>query len=652
MSGIPMRSSRRQRRQPGAPARLINVPALGWRRLLFFIVVTCTAALGVGMMFDILSANGIAALELVILALFAVTFSWIAISFWSGVIGFALQWCRRDALSLRRDERAPPTPVDHRIAVVMPVYNEDTARVIAGLESTYRSLRATGGGENFDFYLLSDTTSPELARAELTAWAALERRLGRPTDLFYRRRARNTGRKPGNLADFCRRWGAYYDFMVVLDADSAMTGDCLLELARAMQDNPNAALIQTVPIPVRQRTFFGRFIQFAAALHSPMLALGQSFWQGDTANYWGHNAILRVRAFTEHCGLPALSGRPPLGGEILSHDFVEAALLRRAGWRVYLLPELEGSYEEVPSNIFDYVKRDRRWAQGNLQHLRLLFARGLHGLSRLHFLLGAIAYISSLLWLVMLALSTVDAMAVALTSNRFFAGGYQLFPDWPIAKTQLIFSLLGLTAVLLLLPKWLAVLAALRWRRRRFGGGLRLVAGALLEMVFAIVIAPVTMAYHAYFVLGILLGRPVGWDPQTRDGRTVGWDEALRRTLPMTVAALIWGTVSYGYAPAFFWWLPPILLGLVLAAPIVRWSSSLWLGGLTRRAGLLIAPSETGEEPLLADLEHCLQQGRGPHPEPTGLPALPPELPRRMPVQRLDYRGETRLFTGKRELGQ
>jgi membrane glycosyltransferase len=650
-----MRSNSARRLTPGP--RLIATPAVGRRRRLFFVLVALTRALGVGMMLDILSANGTTPLELVILALFAVTFLWIATAFWSGVIGFILQWWRRDPLSLRPlAQTAPPaaarTPLQSRTAVVMPVYNEDTARVIAGLEATYRSLRATGESGNFDFYLLSDTTSPELARAELSAWAELDRRLGRPANLFYRRRARNSGRKPGNLADFCRRWGACYEYMVVLDADSVMTGACLLELAHAMQDNPNAGLIQTVPLPVRQRTFFGRFVQFAAALHSPMLATGLSFWQCDTANYWGHNAILRVRAFTEHCGLPSLSGKPPLGGEILSHDFVEAALLRRAGWRVYLLAELAGSYEEVPSNILDYVKRDRRWAQGNLQHLRLLGARGLHGLSRLHFLLGAIAYISSLLWLVMLVLSTVDAVALALTSDTFFTGGYQLFPDWPIAKTELIFSLLGLTAVLLLLPKLLAVRLALRWRRRQFGGAARLLLGATLETVFAVLIAPVTMAFHAYFVLGILCGRPVGWDTQTREGRTVSWREAGRRTLPMALIALAWGGIAYAFAPAFFWWLPPILLGLVLAAPIVRWSSSLWLGGLTRRAGLLIAPSEVGDEPVLAELERCLQHGRGPLPQPTALPVLPPELPRPMPTQRLDYRGEARAFAASRELGK
>ena len=279
------------------------------------------------------------------------------------------------------------------------------------------SLARTGHGEQFDLFLLSDTTDPSIARAEEAAWTTLREQTSHPTALHYRRRAANIGRKAGNIEDFCRRWGGDYDFMVVLDADSIMTGTAVVQLVRAMEASPSAGLIQTVPIPARRTTLFGRLMQFAGCLYSPILATGQSFWQTDTANYWGHNAILRVKPFMDHCGLPVLPGRPPLGGTILSHDFVEAALMRRAGWQVYLLPSIGGSYEEAPENVVEYAKRDRRWTQGSLQHLRLLMTRGFRFVNRLHFLLGAVGYLSSVVWLLMLFASTAYVLLPSLSTE-------------------------------------------------------------------------------------------------------------------------------------------------------------------------------------------------------------------------------------------
>ncbi len=610
---------------------------LPWlRRLVFFTVVLVTAAAGVAMMFDILRANGITTLEMAILALFAVTYSWITIAFWSAAIGFTLQLLRRDPLTLRRVVRPGTTddaPITASTAVVMPVYNEDTARVVAGLEATCRSLIENDAGEHFDAFLLSDSTDAEIGAAEEHAIARLQRRLRGKMTIHYRRRERNIGRKPGNLADFCERWGAHYEFMVVLDADSVMAGETLLTMVRAMQANPRAGLIQTVPIPVRQQTLFGRYVQFAASLYSPMLATGFSFWQMDAANYWGHNAILRTQAFTVHCGLDRLSGRPPMGGEILSHDFVEAALLRRGGWEVQLFPYLEGSYEEVPSNILDYAKRDRRWAQGNLQHLRLIPAHRFHPLNRLHFLMGATAYGASLLWLLMLAVSTADAIARAVTANDFFSSGAQLFPDWPIAKTGLIVSLLVVTIGMLLLPKLLGIVLALVQRRKAFGGAARLLAGASLEIVLSVLIAPIMMAYHSYFVLGVLSGYNVAWGPQVRTGRSVPWVEALKRTLIATLIGIAWGAAAAWYAPVFFWWLAPILAGLLLAAPLVRWTSSLPLGLAMRRAGLMLSPSEVEPPAVLQALARREVSPVAGAANDLSLLPLPPELPRRMPVQ-------------------
>lgn len=609
-------------------------PGARWRRPVFFSLVVISTLAGAGLMFEILRANGMTVLETLVLTLFVAVFGWIVVAFWSALAGFLLQWSGRDPLTLARAEPIPKVPLTARTALVIPVCNEETERVLAGVEAMVAELAAQRCLAHFDVFLLSDSSRADVALAEQAAWQALQARHPQAR-LFYRRRLENTERKVGNLKDFCQRWGACYEFMIVLDADSIMTADCLLDLVRLMQINPQCGLIQTVPIPVRSATFFGRFVQFAATLYSPLLATGMSFWQMDAANYWGHNAILRTRAFIDHCGLPPLPGKPPLGGDILSHDFVEAALLRRAGWQVLLRADLQGSYEEVPSNLLDYAKRDRRWVQGNMQHLRLVFRRGFHPVSRLHFLFGALAYIASLLWLLMLLLSAVDAVWRALGSEQYFAGAYQLFPDWPIVRTGEIVTLLTITIGLLLLPKVLGVMIALRDRRQAFGGAVRLVCGAVVEMLFAILIAPLMMMFHAWFVLSILLGRNVSWDAQARAGRLVPWAEAWRRTAAGALLALMAGLLTWFVAPVFFWWLTPVLAGLLLAAPIVRYSSSARLGEAARRCGIFVTPDERAAAPVLQAVAQGLAEQR---PVSTGArtaPALPPEQPVRMPTQQL-----------------
>jgi membrane glycosyltransferase len=610
----------------GQPRDALNLPHKSLRRWLFSILSLITSALGVYMMYEILSANELTALETVILMLFALSFSWLAISFWSGFIGFVLQLFRIDPLSLTRQKKltAELLPITTRTAVVMPVYNEDTHRIIAGFEATLRSLEKTGELSHFDFFMLSDTTKLDIAQAERDAWQQLTERLGDLSkQVFYRRREKNIGRKVGNLAEFCQRWGSNYEQMIVLDADSVMTGNCLLTLVRQMQANPRVGLIQTVPIPVRQTTFFGRFVQFAAVLYSPMLATGLAFWQTDAANYWGHNAIIRLRAFIDHCGLPNLGGRAPFGGDILSHDFVEAALLRRANWDVILLADLEGSYEEVPCNIIDYATRDRRWVQGNIQHLGILDLPSLHPISRCHFFFGALAYITSLIWLLMLVLSTADAVVRALNSNVYFTETYQLYPDWPIAKTELIIGLILLTTVLLMGPKMMGVLVTLIHRRKAFGGARAIIKGTIVETLFAVLIAPIMMAFHAYFVISVLLGFKVSWEAQDREGRLLTWGEAFARTSKLTIIALIWGFMTFKYATVFFWWLIPVLVGLILAAPLVRYSSSLDWGNNCRRHKIFLCPSETQNDSALSELDNLLTQDYPKLQEPASIPPLP-----------------------------
>lgn len=642
MFGIQMTSSKQSTGTP-MPFKTLRV----W---LFAIAAIGLSGYGISIMFEILNSNGMTLLEYSLLALFSITFAWIVTAFCSGCIGFILQLFRIDPLTLKKIK---PVSINsealsqQKTAVVMPIYNEDTHRVIAGFEVSLQSLKATGQLKHFDFYLLSDTQDTAIASNELSAWHALCERLGDTAkQVFYRRREDNKHRKVGNLTDFCERWGSQYEHMIVLDADSVMTGQCMLELTTSMLNNPQAGLIQTIPIPVRQDTFFGRFLQFASILYSPMLATGSAFWQTDKANYWGHNAIIRVKAFIDCCGLPTLKGKAPFGGEILSHDFVEASLLHSANWDVLLLADIEGSYEEVPSNILDYAVRDRRWVQGNIQHLGLLSSAKLKLMSKLHFLLGATAYISSLIWLSMLALSTIDAVTRALNSDVYFNRAYQLFPTWQIAKTELIDSLLYLTIIILLLPKLMGVIVTLVHRKQRFGGALKLTLGSIIETVFAIIVAPLMMVFHAYFVVCVFLGKKVKWNAQPREGRMVPWKEAFSYTLLSSLIAIVWGSVAYYFTPVFFWWLSPILLGLILAAPIVRYSSSIKLGVKLRQWGIFLCPSEVDNDATLAALKVHLKEITVPPAGrySTAIPLLPQEHKVTMPIQSFSSESHRKKF--------
>jgi membrane glycosyltransferase len=575
-------------------ARTISAGRIKTRRCLFFGLVGSTTLAGVAMMLDIFRMAGMTVLEIAILPLFALTFAWISMAFWSAAIGFVLQLTGSPPLSIGAAMPADgrDDTITTRTALVMPIHNEEPERVMHGVAATIGSLSATGEAGHFDFHLLSDTTDRSIAHDEQVAWERLRAQWEGVVSMHYRRRHDNSGRKAGNIAEFCERAGELYDFMVVLDADSMMSGPALVELVLTMQSNPAAGLIQTVPVPIGQSTLFGRLLQFAACLYSSMLATGQSFWQGDAANYWGHNAIVRVRPFADHCDLPVLRGKPPWGGEILSHDFVEAALLRRAGWYVYLLPSIAGSYEELPGTILDYAKRDRRWAQGSLQHLRLLFARGLHPMSRLHFVLGALGYVSSVLWLLLLLASTAYVMLDSTGMDLVSVVSYESLNGLPLPDASLPASLLVVTTVILFVPKLLGLVLGVARHRASFGGARRLVVSALLEIGFAIVTAPLMMICHVRFVLSVVMGHTIQWSAQRRRGRDISWAIAARRTFWITAIGLIWLGVTLYYSPGFVLWLTPILAGMLLAAPLVRWTSSRALGDWTRRCGLLRVPSD------------------------------------------------------------
>jgi len=578
-------------------------PHVRLRRTLFFGLTLLTAGCASALLLDVLQANSLSGIELLGLLLFFALFAWIASAFWSAIAGFAISLVGRDPGAIQLGEVAGRA-LRTRTAVAMPVYNEDPRRVAAGLEAIWCSLARESERGAFDFFILSDTRDPDIAAEEEAMWRGFVARHQAAGRVFYRRRRERSGHKAGNIADFVSRWGAGYDYMVVFDADSIMTGSALVTLARVMDAHPEIGILQSLPLPVGGETLFARLLQFGARLQGPMLSSGLAFWQLGESNYWGHNAIVRLQAFARHCTLPHLPGKPPLGGEILSHDFVEAAFMRRAGYEVRQLPELIGSWEEMPANLIDYAARDRRWTQGNLQHARLLGFPGLHPLSRVHFLTGIVSYVSSPMWLALLLVSSLVSAIETTRKPQYFLPDPHTLPQWPQMRAGETALLFALTLAVLLLPKILGVLLTLRDRhlRRQFGGAARLCLSLLVEQFFSVLLAPSMMLFHSTFVAQTLLGKAVSWNPQDRSNRGVTLREAFRRQKWHLAFGLAWGAIMLRVAPYFFWWLTPVLVGLICGVWLTAWTSRTSAGRIARRWGLLLIPEETAPPRELAAL--------------------------------------------------
>ena len=579
------------------------------RRVLLAVLVLIPSVVASGFMASVLPQQGRSWLEVAIVLFFGALFGWISIGFWTATLGFFTLVRRRRSFAITNlpDLAADFVP-GGRTAVCMPICEEPVDRVFAGLKAIRQSLARTGQLAHFDFFILSDSATPDTVVAEEAAWAEWCREVDGFSSIFYRRRRVRVRRKSGNVADFCRRWGAQYRYMIMLDADSLMAGATLTRLVHMMEQRSDVGMIQTAPTAVNRRSLFARVQQFSSRVYGPMFAAGLHFWQLGDGQYWGHNAIIRVEPFMRHCALPKLPGTPPLGGEILSHDFVEAALMGRAGWTLWLAYDLGGSYEEVPSTLLEEMKRDRRWCQGNLQHLRLLFSEGLFGAHRALFINGVLSYVSALLWFTFLLLSTAAAIADVLREPDYFPHGASLFPEWPIWRPDWALALLSVTGVILFLPKLLSIaLIVLRSRESRlFGGAARLSISVLLEIIFSSLLAPIRMVFHSRFVVQNLLGRTVSWKSQGREDAETGWLEAIRHHGFDTIFASIWGIGLYWLNPDYFWWVTPIIGALILSVGTSVLASRVSLGDRARRWGLFVIPEETAPPAELCDLRDNL----------------------------------------------
>nr|WP_246191220.1 glucans biosynthesis glucosyltransferase MdoH [Aureimonas leprariae] len=573
-----------------AAKRRFAVPMIV-RRLTFILPTLALTGVTAALAYPPMAANGFGLADALMLLLLVLSSGYVTAQSWQVVLGLLHR-----AFAGRKGDQGAGEVDCSRLAVVMPICDEDVAGVFGAVAAIRRSMRDAGLAVA-PVFVLSDTRSLARAEAEETAFAATRAETAGLPELRYRRRAVNARRKAGNIAEFCERHGDAFEFMLVLDADSVMSGATIRRMAETMAADPKLGLVQTLCFPARRLTLFARIQQFAARLYAPLHTEGMTFWTGGDAIYWGHNAMIRVQPFREHCELPILAGRPPLGGEILCHDVVEAAFLRRAGWEVRMLPDLDGTWEDMPSNTLDFAQRDRRWCQGNLQHLALLAEKGLTWPFLFHLVNGIFAYASAPVWLLFLIVGTLQYASQPAAS---VGGG----ADTLLAPAVAAPVLFGLSLTVIFLPKVLSIALTLadRRRRRAFGGAGPLLASAIAETLFGILWNPMSLVFYTGFVVATLAGRTVAWDPQHRTDRGVGWGEATRRHRWHMAIALLWGALVWRLDPAVFWWMSPLFAGLLLSAPLTVLSSRMSLGLAAARLRLFLTPDETEPAPELLSL--------------------------------------------------
>ena len=591
----------------------------GWRLFLFFSSAVLLTGL-VSMLFaDLLWRTGWSASRTVLLVLFIILFLLTAIGCMHGVYGFFIRTFgtnrRITALKPFREQNIAGVST----AIIFPIYNEDSVRVLEGLRATYASLERTGQLDRFDFFILSDSTNPDRWVEEEARWSELVRDLDALGKIYYRRRLFNEARKSGNVRDFLNTWGMRYRYFICCDADSVMRGETLVDLVKLMEAHPTVGLIQTVPSLVNAESLFGRIQQFANRLYAPVFIAGLNYWALDFGNYWGHNAIIRTEPFMQFCDLPQLPGRKPFGGQILSHDFVEAALMLRENRTVWLAYDLEGSYEEAPQALIENAQRERRWCQGNLQHGLVLFAKGLRGVSRMHLILGIFGYVASPLWLAFLITFEWIYCVQKLTglSDITVQSFNPYLKDWSgTAHASLVFII---CMAVIMLPKFLSLIdLANDWpRRKQFGGLLNATGGVICETIFSTLHAPLLMLWHTRFVITNIAGISVSWTTQKRTADGTDWLYAIQRHWGHTLIGLAWGWFTWELGPGLFWWFTPVLAGMVFSVPLSVLTSRRSLGARAKSAGLFLTPEETQPPMELISLRsrmriHELTEGDSP----------------------------------------
>ena len=577
-----------------SPPQAIEANAAGidifGRRVLFVVLFAATMAGLLALAALALTPGGFGVVDITLLGLFAVTLPWMVAGFWNAVIGFLIMRFAADPIAaimpvtmrIRGDE-----PVTASTAILLCIRNELPERMIRNLEPMLAGLDAAGCGERFELYVLSDTSDADIARREEACFATLTARWRGRVAITYRRRAVNTAYKAGNIREFCERWGDRHDFAVTLDADSFMTADAVLRLVRTMQADPRLGILQGLIVGLPSTSAFARVFQFGMRLGMRSYTIGSAWWQGDCGPYWGHNAVLRLAPFIAHCGLPVLSRDGAEDRHILSHDQIEAVLMRAAGYDVRVLPQEDLGWEENPPTLLEFIRRDLRWCQGNMQYWRFLSLPGLKPVSRYQLVLAILMFIGSPAWIGLLVLGTL-ALACSDTPAGFI-------------RADAGMALFACMLVMWFAPKIASAIDILvhPLLRRGFGGAGLFITNLAIETVYSILLCPILWLGHTIFLTGLLFGREIGWLGQTRDDHAVPFTLALHNLWPHTLlgcAAL--GLVAATQPPA----IPYALFlagGPALAIPFAMITASPWLGNLAARIGIGRLPEETERPPAL-----------------------------------------------------
>jgi len=568
----------------------------------FVVSVTAVCSVyGISEMHGVLSTNSVTYLQWVFLLLFSINFLWISFAFAQALTGFLV--CLKPRLV-----RPPEAEPRFKTAILMPVYNEDPIRIRAAVKAMQADLLAMAPGK-YAFFILSDTNLADVWIAEEQAFMDIVNKDAQGCPVYYRRRSRRTERKAGNIANWVKHWGGAYEGMIVLDADSLMSADSMQKLSRRLAAAPGIGMIQTLPTITGAHTLYGRLQQFANNCFGPIYADGLAAWHGLSSNFWGHNAIIRTNAFAEACGLPILPGDPPRGGHVMSHDFIEAAFMRRAGWGVRFDTDIQASFEEAPPSLIDVMIRDRRWCQGNLQHRRFLFARGLALSSRLHLLSGIMSYLSAVFWLSLIIIGLAIAVQASVMRPEYFANP-SLFPTWPVFDAERALRLFAVSMVIVLSPKvfgWLRGILNIS-RCRHFGGPFLLTLSTGFEMLMSALYAPILMVSQVGVVFSVLFGKDTGWKPQSRSDGAVKLKSAARVHAMETLFGGGISVIALLISSELFFWLLPITAGLVLSIPLSWLSGGAHRSKLVNQTGLLRVPGEIYPDPILTAFRYELAQ--------------------------------------------
>ena len=571
------------------------------RRTIFAVLFAVTMVASLWLAALALAPGGFSVLNVAALVLFALILPWMVAGFWNAVIGFIVMRVAADpaaailpkAAGVRGDE-----PVTVSTAILLCVRNELPARIIRNLEPMLAGIEASGYGDRFHLYVLSDTNDADLAVKEEAHFSSLALRWRDRIAVTYRRRAVNTGYKAGNIRQFCEQWGKRHEFAVTLDADSFMTADAVIRLVRIMQADPRLGILQGLVVGMPSTSLFARIFQFGMRLGMRSYTIGSAWWQSDCGPYWGHNAVLRLEPFIKHCDLPVLTDREGTR-HILSHDQIEAALMRSAGYHVRVVAHEDLGWEETPPTLLEFMRRDLRWCQGNMQYWRLLSLPDLKPVSRYQLMLAIVMFIGSPAWIGLLALATIALVSFDSPAGFIRADVGNLLFAWVLLMW--FAPKIASFADLLLRPD----------ARFAFGGGGRIIVNFIIETIYSIVLCPILWISHTIFLVGLLFDREIGWIGQVRDDHAVSFRSALSSLWPQTfIGGVALGLVSATHPAA----LPYVLClagGPALAVPFAMLTAWPPLGRLAVSIGIGRLPEETAtpEELLLLSL-----------------PAIPPEV--------------------------